>query len=277
MFPVKRRLLCEVLAFLVIVSSKGYAQTDYILQNLEPTGGIQFMLPNDPVYTVGNTADSMSVIYWRLPPVLTPGMSCKVVVKWKFWTNHVPVLYMNYFGDWNPNVELAQSSMYGGIPSCDEEFTDIFTFTVPTTPGWYRIRFIARGWYDPVTSFYGTSTVLPNWYSEILFHSGYDIKVEEKEVFSSTYGVSQNFPNPARVRTTIQYQTPNDSDVRITIYNTAGQVVKTLINGERKMAGNYTIVWDRQDNQGKEVLPGTYFYTLDVNGKTTTKKAIIVE
>jgi|GEM_PF-3861492 len=160
-------------------STLAYGQTDYILQGVS-NGTIQFMPPNDPIYTVGvdygpGNRDSMSILYWRLPPVLTPGMSCKVVVKWKFFTDHYPVFYMNYFGNWQPNTELARSSMYGGIPSPNQEFTDSFNFVVPSTPGWYRIRFMARGWYDPVTSFYGTPSALPNWYSEMIFHSGYPI------------------------------------------------------------------------------------------------------
>ncbi|MBI4723315.1 MAG: T9SS type A sorting domain-containing protein [Candidatus Stahlbacteria bacterium] len=275
MKAMKKKYSIAICVFTSIVGFGGvtYGQTDYILENNR-----QFMPPNCPVYTVNAVDDdSMSVIYWKLPPVLKPGMTYLVQVKWKFWTNHVPVFYMNYFGDWNPNVELAQSQMYGGIPSCDEEFIDVFTFTVPTTPGWYRIRFMARGWYDPVTSFYGTSGVLPNWYSEILFHSGYNVKVEEKDVFPSTYEVSQNFPNPARMQMTIQYQIPTESNVRIIVYNTAGQIVKTLINGERIKTGNYNIVWDGKDSEGKEVSTGTYFYTLDVNGKQTSKKAILLK
>jgi hypothetical protein len=278
MFSIKGRLLCGVFVLLVIVNSKGYAQTDYILQrgsmHVQTCGGSFVEQRWDEGF-----ADSMTIYNWTMSPVVLPGQQIRVRIKWGFWTSSNPVTYVNWFGDWQPNTELAQSQMYGGIPSLGySTYIDEFYFTAPTTQKWYRIRMFWNLLYSAVPSFYGISGsgAGPN-YSEFLFHVGPPTGKEEKEETPKSFSLQQNKPNPTRNRTTIQYQIPAESNVGLTIYNSAGQVVKTLINGERKRAGNYTIEWDGRDNQGKEVSPGSYFYTLDVNGKMTTKKAIIVK
>lgn len=264
----------------IIAPLTGYAQIDYILENLTPSGNIRFLPPSSPMYCALHTPDdSVRVIYFSIPPIVKPGMPIRVYVKWQFWTNHIPVIYANYFGNWQPNTELAKSQLYGGIPYPHQIFVDSFTFNAPTTPGWYRIRFMVRGWYDPVISFYGTPDRLPIAFCEVIFHVGYNIPVEEGNTFLSHYGyeISQNFPNPARNRTIIEYQIPIEGNVYLIIYNTAGQIINTLINGEKQKPGKYTIEWDCRDSAGNPVPSGSYFYTLKINGEVLTKKAIIVK
>ena len=57
------------------------------------------------------------------------------------------------------------------------------------------------------------------------------------------FGLAQNVPNPFNPRTTIAYQLPEASKVRLTVYNIAGQLVQVLVE-EHKEAGNYTAIWD---------------------------------
>lgn len=58
------------------------------------------------------------------------------------------------------------------------------------------------------------------------------------------------------------------SNAKLSIYNTTGQLVRTL-NGGTREAGIYTIKWDKKDNQGKVVPSGTY--TFCVNNKVVKK------
>lgn len=71
----------------------------------------------------------------------------------------------------------------------------------------------------------------------------------------------QNYPNPFNPATTIAYQTPNDVQVSLKIFDIVGREVATLVNEFRK-AGYYEDVW----NAG-EFASGVYFYQLDVKEK----------
>jgi hypothetical protein len=74
-----------------------------------------------------------------------------------------------------------------------------------------------------------------------------------------TFSLRQNYPNPFRGKTTIQYQLPFDSQVSLKIYNIAGQQVKTIREGNQKV-GYYSVNWDGKDRDGKAVSSGIYFY-----------------
>ena len=78
----------------------------------------------------------------------------------------------------------------------------------------------------------------------------------------------QNYPNPFNPETWIPYQLAQEASIRITIYNTKGQLVRTLNLGE-KPASSYiskskAAYWDGRDNLGQKVASGIYFYTLQV-------------
>lgn len=74
-----------------------------------------------------------------------------------------------------------------------------------------------------------------------------------------TYMLFQNYPNPFNPATKIRYRLPKDDNVTLTIYNTAGQKVRTLIN-QRQPAGIYTVEWDSRNDMGIQVSTGVYVY-----------------
>ncbi len=90
------------------------------------------------------------------------------------------------------------------------------------------------------------------------------------------FAMFQNYPNPFNAATNINYQLPRASQVFITIYNTCGQEIRTLINAE-KAAGYYTIQWDGKDDQGHQVGTGIYLCQMRAGGCTLTKKMAIVK
>ena len=90
------------------------------------------------------------------------------------------------------------------------------------------------------------------------------------------FALNQNFPNPFNPVTEIAYQLPEATDVRLTIYNTLGQVVRTLVN-ERQAAGRYSARWDSIDDKGLAVASGTYFYRLASDKFNTVKKLMLIK
>ena len=84
-----------------------------------------------------------------------------------------------------------------------------------------------------------------------------------------------NYPNPFNASTTIRYNIPKNGDVRINIYNTKGQLVKTLID-EYKTKGNYQIVWNGKDGNGNSVSSSLYFLQItDVRNAQTHKMLLL--
>lgn len=75
------------------------------------------------------------------------------------------------------------------------------------------------------------------------------------------FALSQNYPNPFNPSTTIRYALPEDANVRLRVYDIAGRLVKTLIQGTQN-AGYYYVMWDGTDNAGKATASGIYIYEL---------------
>ena len=87
----------------------------------------------------------------------------------------------------------------------------------------------------------------------------------EKSDLPERYALSQNVPNPFNPNTEILYALPEAGDVRLRIYNTAGQCVRTLVDA-RQAAGRYQAHWDGRDARGRQVATGVYFYLLTARG-----------
>lgn len=102
------------------------------------------------------------------------------------------------------------------------------------------------------------------------------VKTEKSIIPNSMFSFS-NFPNPFNPSTTILFSLPNESKINISIHNIKGQKIKTLTN-EVLNAGDHSIIWNGDDETGKSVSSGVYFYKLNVNGKTeTVKKCLLLK
>ncbi len=80
-----------------------------------------------------------------------------------------------------------------------------------------------------------------------------------------------NYPNPFNPSTTIEFSIRKNSLVELSIYNIKGQKIKNLAKNEYTK-GSHSIIWNGDDNNGKSVSSGLYFYSLKVNGKTEAVK-----
>jgi len=82
----------------------------------------------------------------------------------------------------------------------------------------------------------------------------------------------QNYPNPFNTNTSIRYSLRNPAKVKINLYNTKGQMIKTLLN-ESVAQGNHEISYKNSD-----LATGIYFYKLMIDGKThAVNKMIKIE
>jgi hypothetical protein len=98
--------------------------------------------------------------------------------------------------------------------------------------------------------------------------------VEGDDGMPRTFALGQNSPNPFNPVTTIQYQLPSDAHVRIDVFNIAGKLVTTLVNGNQE-AGYRTVTWDGTDSAGERVASGVYLYRMEA-GDHVSRKAMVL-
>jgi len=84
------------------------------------------------------------------------------------------------------------------------------------------------------------------------------------------------YPNPCKQSTTINYQLTKPEHVTINIYNINGQLVKKLVDTEKK-AGRYTILWNCMMDNGQRVSGGVYFCEMTSGGNKEIKKIMVVK
>ena len=87
----------------------------------------------------------------------------------------------------------------------------------------------------------------------------------------SDYKLYQNFPNPFNPTTTIRFEIPVKSTVKLEIFNILGELVTTLVSGELK-AGTYDYNWNA-DN----IASGIYFYRLTADKSQIAKKLLLLK
>jgi hypothetical protein len=85
-----------------------------------------------------------------------------------------------------------------------------------------------------------------------------------------------NFPNPFNPTTTISYSVKTPEAVTIEIFNVKGQLIKTLVS-EAKEAGNHTVVWNGDDNSGRRVSSGIYYYKMSAGKYSSTRKMVMMK
>ncbi len=169
--------------------------------------------------------------------------------------------------------------------------------------GWHKIDItsLVNAWLNETVTNYGlviqalpgnkwskfysreaSSSVRP--YLKLIRFTG--LEEEQSMELPRTFSLIKNSPNPFNQSTVISFQlsdsgrdTENQrSDVSLCIYDIAGQLVQTLVNGSITTSRSpITIKWNGTDEQGNLVPSGIYFYELKTsNGINEVKKMILL-
>jgi hypothetical protein len=99
--------------------------------------------------------------------------------------------------------------------------------------------------------------------------------IDEKLPVPTTYAVSQNYPNPFNPETTIKFQLPNISDIKLEIYNILGQKIITLVNSKMGI-GYHEVVWDGHNSSGEQVSSGVYIYRFKAGNYLKVRKMMLL-
>jgi hypothetical protein len=115
--------------------------------------------------------------------------------------------------------------------------------------------------------------------------SRFELFVGEKESVLSAidkfvpvkFALGQNFPNPFNPSTIIPVSIPAAAQVKVVIYNTLGQEIITLFNGNLEV-GRYYLVWDGTGNNHRKMPSGIYLYRLTTEkGLNLTGKMVLIK
>jgi hypothetical protein len=120
------------------------------------------------------------------------------------------------------------------------------TYGSTSTPGWARTNPTPPC--PPVTGISGKIATIP-----------------------TIFKLYDNYPNPFNPSTTIKYDIPKTSRVKIIIFDLLGREVEVLVN-ERKEPGSYDILWNATN-----YASGAYFYKLETESYTDIKKMILLK
>ena len=92
----------------------------------------------------------------------------------------------------------------------------------------------------------------------------------EQSAAVAEYRLCQNYPSPFNPSTTIRYGLPSRAHVVLTVFNTLGQQISTLVQGEQD-AGYHEVRFD-----GANLSSGVYFYRLQSGSYAEVKKLLLV-
>lgn len=81
----------------------------------------------------------------------------------------------------------------------------------------------------------------------------------------------QNYPNPFNPSTTINFYNETTGKITLTVFNAKGELIQNLINREFS-AGKHNINFE-----AKNLNSGVYYYTLQTEKKSITKKMILIK
>jgi len=90
------------------------------------------------------------------------------------------------------------------------------------------------------------------------------------------FALYQNYPNPFNPVTTITYDIPEASHVKLVVYNLVGQPVRTLVSGFQNPS-RYTLAWNGLSDAGLPVSSGIYVYRLETDSYTKTMKMMFLK
>ncbi len=83
-----------------------------------------------------------------------------------------------------------------------------------------------------------------------------------------------NYPNPFNPETTINFNMSKAGKANVAVYNLKGQLVRTILN-DNVVAGNQSVTWNGTDAQNNSVASGVYFFRVQTNNQTITKKMVL--
>jgi hypothetical protein len=151
-----------------------------------------------------------------------------------------------------------------------------FGYGITNDKGEYEINSLPQGDYILVVHRIGASSATRNVNLTMEGLTNVIFNLEEAPfIIHNTapkeYELSQNYPNPFNPVTNINYSVPVQGKVKLSVYNSMGQLVDVLVN-EVQASGSYNVSFN-----GSNLSSGVYLYRIESGSFAVTKKMILVK
>lgn len=98
----------------------------------------------------------------------------------------------------------------------------------------------------------------------------------EEHPVPTALSLGRPYPNPFNPSTVIEYELPQAAPVNISIYDTQGRLIRTLVD-ERVSAGSYSVTWDGKNANSNPVTSGIYYCRMSIDGhEPITRKLVLL-
>ncbi len=164
-----------------------------------------------------------------------------------------------------------------------------------SNPFWFVLHWLSN---SPSAPYVGMDNSIPRdsvsyWYwtepSNYGWHTWYPYDFMMRVYTDFAPGISENhklpkekfmlyhpIPNPFTQKIRISFHIPEQKEFKLNVYDAAGCLVKSLVNGEIEK-GRHLILWDGKDNKDRPLNAGIYFIKADYANETFTEKVILVK
>ena len=121
----------------------------------------------------------------------------------------------------------------------------------------------------------GSNAFVTGGGGSILLYPDVPVSVNEAPLIKipEEFILEQNYPNPFNPSTTIRFTLPQSGWISLKVFNTLGQEVSTLYEGEIEK-GYRSILWNGKDMFGQDVTSGIYFYNIIVRNNSSSSSSL---
>ncbi len=181
------------------------------------------------------------------------------------WANLAPVGgYSHAKNDNTSNPLPTGTPCWSGSHAWQLETFDLSAYEGETAI--VRFRFVSDGYVSE-----------EGWYVDDVNVTSTSTGVNDPgEIVPREFALLQNAPNPFNPVTTIAFALPEQADVSVKVYNMAGRVVRTLVDGSEG-PGTHSVVWDGRDEAGRSVASGVYFYRMSAGDFSERRMMVLLK
>ena len=150
-----------------------------------------------------------------------------------------------------------------------------------------NVPFLSSGtWHDALSPANVITVDQDNYYDEysipaksaiVFTNRDYQLTIpSSNESLPDRFEIVECYPNPFNGKLNILYHINNTSNIRATIYDLSGKVIKSF-KYEQKYPGQHQLIWDTKNNNGDAVATGLYFISISSENRTTNTKVLYLK
>ncbi|MCG6915068.1 T9SS type A sorting domain-containing protein, partial [bacterium BMS3Abin03] len=249
-----------------------------VVARIQDTDGNKCELTASPGFYFGNTSDNIKLdarlrmTSYALNNVENINMEAGDTLNYK-------LLYANYGSDIARNVVVTFPTTPYFTPIGSPSWTIDSLNVNDTVQVPINLLFLGKQQstdeythYSPsITWTSGGTTYLRKHNVLIDFQNTITGIIQTANTIPNRFELYQNYPNPFNPSTTIKYDLPKQSRVKIEVYDILGRKVATLVD-ETKIAGSYQVIWNANRSAS-----GVYFYRIETGNYCATKKLLLLK